>query len=169
MVGYWSATVPQWVLSLCLYYRPSSIVLIYTCITCSYHSIRRPSGIITSGRGARSHGKGLHLHTSKYLDLRALREQITGAMLPRCIEFGTNGLDSHYQFTFTCYCDSRMITISPTVLDWIFPILTRNCVCTTVSSHKERWILHKDYEKMRLHKRQAQSLQQHWRWFSSRF
>lgn len=34
---------------------------------------------------ARSHGKGLHLHTSKYLDLRALCGQITVAMLPHAV------------------------------------------------------------------------------------
>lgn len=122
MVGYWSATVPQWALSLCLYYRPTSVVLIYTCITCSYpyHSIRRPLGIITSCRAmvrGRTVRASICIQVNISIYGRCASRLPPAAMLPRCIEFGTNGLDSHYQFTFTCYCDSRLITISPTVQD----------------------------------------------------
>lgn len=143
MAGYWSATVPQWFLSLCLYYRPSGFVLIYTCISGSYyHSIRRPLGIITSavpGRTVRA-AICIQVNISIYGAARADYRRNASALnwIRR-----SNGLDSHYQFTFTCYCDSRMITISPTVLNWIFPILTRNFVCTT--SHKEHSILHKQF------------------------
>lgn len=86
MSFYWCVAVQQWVvvpLSLLWVVEARPYLHVYLVLvslymeTVGYYHIRLFP--------VRSHGKGLHLHTSKYLDLRGLRGQITVAMLPHAV------------------------------------------------------------------------------------
>lgn len=118
-------------LSLCLYYGQSRQSALSTRVSLVGITLYGERWVLSHQCvRLRSHGKGQHQHTSKYRDQRARRRQITVAMLPHCIEFGPNGPDFLCEFTFTCYYDSPMITILPSI-----GLEALCCKCVNISTY----------------------------------